>query len=66
MKKLHLFLVAILLGISTKAIAQLDQKLSIFVGYPPGANYDLHARILARHIAKHLPVPSTVVVQNIE
>ena len=64
MKKISFFIIAILLGLSTQAIAQGEHKLSIFVGYPPGANYDLHARVLARHISKHLPASTAVVVQN--
>jgi tripartite-type tricarboxylate transporter receptor subunit TctC len=38
--------------------------LTIVVGYPPGAVYDLYARLLARHIGKQIPGSPAVTVQN--
>ena len=38
--------------------------LRIFVGYGPGAGYDVYARLLGRHIARYLPGQPTVVIQN--
>ena len=34
------------------------------VGTAPGGGYDLFARIVARHIAAHIPGQPTVIVQN--
>jgi tripartite-type tricarboxylate transporter receptor subunit TctC len=31
------------------------KKLTIFIGTTPGGGYDSYARLLARHIGKHLP-----------
>ena len=40
------------------------KNLRILVGYGPGAGYDVYARLLGRHIARHLPGQPTVVIQN--
>jgi tripartite-type tricarboxylate transporter receptor subunit TctC len=40
------------------------QPFTIVVGYPPGAGYDLYARLIARHIGQYLPGTPKVVVQN--
>src|SRR5262245_9909489 len=49
-----------------KAIAEFYAKrtVTIAVGFSAGGNYDLHARLVARHIGKHIPGNPTVVVQN--
>jgi tripartite-type tricarboxylate transporter receptor subunit TctC len=41
-----------------------SKGLSISVGASAGGGIDLYARLVARHIAKHLPGSPTVVVQN--
>lgn len=41
-----------------------DKKLNIYVGYSAGGGYDVYARILARHINKHMAGAPTTVVQN--
>lgn len=38
--------------------------LRIIVGYDNGGGYDVYARILARHIGRHLPGNPSVIVQN--
>ncbi len=40
------------------------KTLRIFVGYGPGAGYDVYARLLGRHIARHVPGQPTVIIQN--
>jgi tripartite-type tricarboxylate transporter receptor subunit TctC len=49
-----------------KAIAEFYSKktVTIAVGFSPGGNYDLYARLLARHIGQHIPGKPTVIVQN--
>jgi len=62
----------ILLGGQTAGGAQaqpLDaffssQPFTILVGYPPGAGYDMYARLISRHIGAYLPGKPKVLVQN--
>src|SRR6187402_1887501 len=38
------------------------KTVTIYVGFGPGGGYDLYARLLARHMPRHLPgTPSMVV-----
>jgi tripartite-type tricarboxylate transporter receptor subunit TctC len=41
-----------------------SRPFTIVVGYPPGAAYDMYARLIARRLGHHLPGTPTVVVQN--
>ena len=59
-------------GLSGPAHAQDDvaafyrgKQVRLVVGTAPGGGYDLFARIVARHIAAHIPGPPTVIVQNL-
>jgi tripartite-type tricarboxylate transporter receptor subunit TctC len=40
------------------------KSVQLLIGYTGGGNYDLQARILARHIGRHIPGNPTVVPQN--
>jgi tripartite-type tricarboxylate transporter receptor subunit TctC len=40
------------------------KTLRIYVGYGPGAGYDVYARLLGRHIGKYIPGQPTVIIQN--
>jgi len=40
------------------------KTLTIFVGSDAGSGYDAYARLVGRHIGRHLPGNPTVVVQN--
>ncbi len=40
------------------------KTINIIVGFSPGGNYDLTARVLSRHIGSHIPGKPTVIVQN--
>ena len=40
------------------------KNLRILVGYGPGAGYDVYARLLGRHLTKHLPGQPVVIIQN--
>src|SRR5436853_3855399 len=40
------------------------KTVTILVGFSPGGGFDLNARVLARHIGRHIPGNPTVVVQN--
>ena len=40
------------------------KQVILVVGYAPGGGYDVYARLIARHIGKHIPGEPVVVVQN--
>jgi tripartite-type tricarboxylate transporter receptor subunit TctC len=40
------------------------KTINIVVGFTPGGNYDLYARLLAEFIGKHIPGNPSVLVQN--
>ena len=40
------------------------KPLTLIVGEPPGGGYDGYARLLARHIGRHIPGEPVIVVQN--
>src|SRR5262245_65978961 len=56
------------LGITTAAAQDAPsfagKTVTIAVGFGPGGGYDLYARVLARHLGRHLPGQPTVVVAN--
>jgi tripartite-type tricarboxylate transporter receptor subunit TctC len=56
-----------LCGLTVPAQAQDFYKgktLTIVVGFSPAGGFDNYARVLARHIADHIPGKPTVIVQN--
>lgn len=40
------------------------KSISLVIGYSPGGGYDLYARLLGRHIAKHIPGNPRILPQN--
>lgn len=59
-------LVLLLLG-STGAAADdfyQGKTVEIIVGYSPGGGFDTYARLIARHLGRHLPGEPTVQVRN--
>jgi tripartite-type tricarboxylate transporter receptor subunit TctC len=40
------------------------KTVQLVVGYGPGGGYDVYARVLSRHIGKHIPGNPAIVVQN--
>ena len=62
-----IFLAPIAALMATSAAAQdfyRGKTVTILVGFSPGGGFDLNARVLARHIGRHIPGNPTVVVQN--
>jgi len=51
---------------SAQSVADFYQgkQITLIVGAASGGGYDAQARLLARHIGKHIPGNPTVVVQN--
>jgi tripartite-type tricarboxylate transporter receptor subunit TctC len=40
------------------------KEIRLIVGFPPGNDYDIGARLLAKYLAKHIPGEPTIIVQN--
>jgi tripartite-type tricarboxylate transporter receptor subunit TctC len=40
------------------------KSISLLIGYGPGGGYDSYARVLARHLGKHIPGNPSIVPQN--
>lgn len=40
------------------------RQVNLIVGYGTGGGYDVYARLIARHLGRHIPGNPTVVVQN--
>ena len=57
-----------LLALPAKADAVADfyrgKTVTLVVGYGPGGGYDVYARLVGRHLGRHIPGNPTVVVQN--
>ncbi len=43
----------------------MGKTVEILAHAPPGGSYDLHSRLLARHMKNHLPGQPTMIVKNI-
>jgi tripartite-type tricarboxylate transporter receptor subunit TctC len=41
-----------------------DKTITVYVGYSGGGGYDIYARVLARHIGRHIPGNPNVVTKN--
>ena len=55
-------------GLVRQAVAQdfyKGKQITVVVGNPAGGGYDTYARLLVRHMGKHIPGDPTFIVQNI-
>ena len=50
--------------VATAQDGYAGKQISLIVGEAPGGGYDSYARLLARHIVRHIPGAPTLVVQN--
>ena len=57
-------ILAVLAAASASAQNFAGKTVTIVVGYKAGGGYDATARMLARHLPKHIPGKPTVIVQN--
>jgi tripartite-type tricarboxylate transporter receptor subunit TctC len=62
--RLVLGLIAALAAAPAPAQYYSGKTVTIVVGYKTGGGYDATARVLARHLPKHIPGKPTVIVQN--
>jgi tripartite-type tricarboxylate transporter receptor subunit TctC len=66
------FAIAILASLARPAVAQSVEEfyrgktVIVAIGFSVGGGYDLYARLLARHLGKHIPGRPNVVAQNRE
>jgi tripartite-type tricarboxylate transporter receptor subunit TctC len=66
----HAMLVAAFAWASCPAFAQTPEQfykgkqIELAIGYPPAGSNDIYARLLARHLGKHIPGNPTIVPQN--
>ncbi len=51
-------------GASAPESFYAGKTVTIVVGYKPGGGYDAIARLLARHLPKHIPGKPTIIIQN--
>ncbi|MEA2988870.1 MAG: hypothetical protein QOG83_1581 [Alphaproteobacteria bacterium] len=51
-------------AVAQEAPSLAGKTVTIYVGYGPGGGYDLYARVLARHLGRHLAGHPTIVVSN--
>src|SRR5229473_2064220 len=70
-KEMHkaygIVLAAAALVMTSGAAAQTTPEfktLKIVVGFSAGGGYDIYARVLARHMGRHLPGTPSIIVQN--
>src|SRR5215475_11679293 len=42
------------------------KTITLYIGFSVGGGYDLYARMLARHMGKHIPGNPTIVPKNLE
>ena len=54
-------------SVSAETVAEFyaGKTLTIHVGFSSGGGYDLYARVLAPHLAKHIPGKPQVIVKNL-
>ena len=62
--RLVLGLIAAIAAAPAAAQYYAGKTVTVVVGYKTGGGYDATARVLARHLPKHIPGKPTVIVQN--
>ncbi len=51
-------------GASDPGAFYRGKTVVMYVGYPPGGGYDIYARVIARHLGRHIPGQPQVIVKN--
>ncbi len=49
---------------SVEEFYRSKRTINMYIGYAPGGSYDLYARIVAKHLGKHIPGNPTVIANN--
>src|SRR6266581_3177912 len=64
--------IAVLIGMIAPAPGQAQGEfykskvVELYVGYSVGGGYDVYARLLARHMGRHIPGSPVIVPKNME
>jgi tripartite-type tricarboxylate transporter receptor subunit TctC len=53
-------------GAQSPAEFYKGKNVDLYIGYSVGGGYDLYARLLAKHMSKHIPGNPTVIPKNME
>src|SRR5262249_42162593 len=53
-------------GAQTPADFYKGRNVDLYIGYSVGGAYDLYARVIARHLGKHIPGNPTIVPKNMD
>jgi tripartite-type tricarboxylate transporter receptor subunit TctC len=55
---------AVMCGMASADDFYKGKQLQLIVGTDPGAGYDAYARLLSRHLSRHIPGNPAIVIQN--
>src|SRR5262245_30152999 len=59
---------ALLFGLPARADEVADfykgKSATLYLGYPPGGAYDIYARLIARHMSRHMPGNPQFIVRH--
>jgi tripartite-type tricarboxylate transporter receptor subunit TctC len=59
-------LVLLVLAVLSAGAPAQPRTVDLYIGYSVGGGYDIYARLLARHMGRHLPGNPTIVPRNME
>ena len=63
-RRLRIWIALALLGAAPLPALGQPKVVELYIGYSPGGGYDVYARLLARHIGRHIPGNPTVVPKS--
>jgi tripartite-type tricarboxylate transporter receptor subunit TctC len=74
MRRIAIATLLLLAAIASPQVAAADEiadfyrgkQVKLIIGYAPGTGYDVHARLLGRHLGKHIPGEPTIIPQTME
>src|SRR6201991_2651248 len=63
-----IFAALIATGAQAQSVADFykGKNIDLYIGYSVGGAYDLYARMLSRHMSKHIPGNPTIIPKNME
>ena len=61
---LSIFYAQPLLAQDASAHFKASRTVNLYIGYAPGGSYDLYARMVARHLGRHIPGEPAIIASN--